>query len=82
MLDVWSEDRRLLLRGRTKRARALNASPTRDGWFVTRFAQPGVSITSVALLWEGGGGEKEKERERQRGREGGREGERKRERER
>ena len=63
MLDVWSEERRLLLRGRTKRAKALNVSPTRDGWFVTKLVHPGVSITSVALLWRG--------RDRK-GREGGR----------
>ena len=48
----------------------MNVSPTRDGWFVTKLVHPGVSITSVALLWRG-----RDRKGRGREREGGREGE-------
>lgn len=46
----WSDARRGLLRGTTDCASALKASATRLGWLLTRLFQPGVSITSDALL--------------------------------
>ena len=51
----------------------MNVSPTRDGWFVTKLVHPGVSITSVALLWGEEIGEGEGRTEREGEREGRRE---------